>query len=232
MEANAYMQLLAEAHDRSGTVLCFGMDPVAERMKIDASKHIGDEIVGYFSTILQAIGSRIAAVKPNAAYYLQYGSSGLYALLKLTQAAQKMGLPVIIDLKAGDIGRTSAAYARFVFEEIGGDAVTLNPNMGFDAIEPFTVFKEKGMYILSLTSNPSSRDFQLSALKPGMTLFEKVLDTVGLWAEQHGGIGAVIGATQKDFNGCIERLQQHRGVVNLLLSFHKPKRLHQGFPLI
>jgi len=217
MKVNAYMRLLAKAHDRSGSVLCFGMDPVAERMKIDTSQNIGDEIVRYFSTILEAISGRIAAVKPNAAFYLQYGTFGLNALLKLTQAAQKKGLPVIIDLKAGDIGRTSAAYARFIYEEIGGDAVTLNPYMGFDAIEPFTTFKDKGMYILALTSNPSSKDFQLTTLQSGMTLFEQVLDTVGSWAKKQGGIGAVIGATQKNFNRCIERLKQAGLTLPLLI---------------
>ncbi len=217
MKVHAYMQLLVEVSERSGSVLCFGMDPVVERMNIDVSRNIGDEIVRYFSTILGAVSRRIAAVKPNAAFYLQYGTEGLHALSKLTQAARKMGLPVIIDLKAGDIGRTSAAYARFVFEMVGGDAVTLNPYMGFDAIEPFSTYKDKGMYILALTSNPGSRDFQFAALQSGMPLYEQVLGNIGSWSKKHGGIGAVIGATQKDFNTCIESLQQNGRPLPLLI---------------
>ena len=217
MSVHPYVQLLSETFSRSRSVLCFGMDPVIGRMKIDASRHVGDEIVRYFSTILESIHKRIAAVKPNAAYYLQYGSSGLKALSKLTKFAQELGLPVIIDLKAGDIGRTSAAYARFVFEEIGGNAVTLNPYMGFDAIEPFIAFKDRGMYILALTSNPSTGDFQMLDLQSGTLLFEHVLDTVRSWSEQHGGIGAVIGATQSDFAACIERLRQKGRSLPLLI---------------
>ena len=217
MGQHPYVQLLSETCSRSRSVLCFGMDPVIGRMRIDASKHVGDEIVRYFSTILESIYKRIAAVKPNAAYYLQYGSSGLQALSKLTKFAKGFGLPVIIDLKAGDIGRTSAAYARFVFEEIGGNAVTLNPYMGFDAIEPFTAFKDRGMYILALTSNPSTGDFQTQALQSGKRLFEHVLDTVSSWSELHGGVGAVIGATQRDFAVCIERLQQKGSSIPLLI---------------
>jgi len=217
MSLHPYVQLLSETYNRSRSVLCFGMDPVIGRMKIDASRHVGDEIVRYFSTILESIYERIAAVKPNAAYYLQYGSSGLQALSKLTKFAQELGLPVIIDLKAGDIGRTSAAYAHFVFEVIGGNAVTLNPYMGFDAIEPFTAFKDRGMYILVLTSNSSTGDFQTRSLQSGTLLFEHVLDNVTSWSEQHGGVGAVIGATQRDFAVCIEKLRQKGHSLPLLI---------------
>jgi orotidine 5'-phosphate decarboxylase subfamily 2 len=217
MKEHPYLQQLCEAFDRSGSVLCFGMDPVADRMKIDTSRNLGDEIVRYFSSILGAISNRISAVKPNVAYYLQYGSEGLQALSKLAQAAKKLGLPVIIDLKAGDIGRTSAAYARFVFEVIGGDAVTLNPYMGFDAIEPFTGYKDRGFYILALTSNSGSRDFQFSGLDSGMPLYERVLGTIGSWAVQHPGIGAVVGATQRDFSTCIERVLQNGQSLPLLI---------------
>jgi orotidine 5'-phosphate decarboxylase subfamily 2 len=217
MITNTYRQLLAESSERSGSVLCFGMDPVAERMKIDVSRNIGDEIIRYFSSILRAVSGRLAAVKPNAAFYLQYGAAGLNALARLTRTAHEMSLPVIVDLKAGDIGRTSKAYARFVFEEIGGDAVTLNPYMGFDAVEPFTAYGDRGMYILALTSNPSSRDLQFNALRSGTRLFEHVLDIIGSWSERHGGIGAVIGATQQEFTGCVERLVLKESVLPLLV---------------
>jgi orotidine 5'-phosphate decarboxylase subfamily 2 len=217
MNRHPYVQLLSESARKNKSVLCFGMDPVAERMKIDDSLNIGDEIVRYFAAILDAIAGRIAAVKPNAAYYLQYGDSGLRALSRLIQNAHGMGLPVILDIKAGDIGRTSAAYARFVFEELCADAVTLNPYMGFDAVEPFAAHKNKGMYILALTSNQSSRDFQFQTLKSGMPLFEHVLHTIGSWAGGHGGIGAVIGATQREFDSCIGGLKQKGLTLPLLV---------------
>jgi orotidine-5'-phosphate decarboxylase len=193
------------------------MDPVLERMNIDTSRNLVDEIVKYFTTILTSISDRISAVKPNAAYYLQYSSGGLLALSRLVEVAKKLGLPVIVDLKAGDIGRTSRAYARFVFEEIGGDAVTLNPYMGFDAIKPFLVYEERGFYILALTSNPGSRDFQFSGLDSGIRLFEQVLDRISSWAEKNPSIGAVIGATQREFGNSIDAILQKGYSIPLLI---------------
>ena len=217
MGVHPYLERLKEAFSKSGSVLCFGMDPVLERMNVDTSRNLGDEIVRYFTAILASISDRISAVKPNAAYYLQYGSVGLLALSRLVEAARKLGLPVIVDLKAGDIGRTSQAYARFVFEEIGGDAVTLNPYMGFEAIEPFLEYEERGFYILALTSNPGSRDFQFSGLDSGIRLFERVLDGISSWAGQNPSIGAVIGATQEEFGNCIDALLQKGCSIPLLI---------------
>jgi orotidine 5'-phosphate decarboxylase subfamily 2 len=214
---SAYLELLADSYGRKNTLLCFGMDPVIERMKIDLSKNLSDEIVRYFSTILSAVSPRISAVKPNIGFYLQYGKQGMGALHRLATEAKEMKLPVIADLKAGDIGRTSAAYARFVFEEVGADAVTLNPYMGYDAIEPFAQYGEKGFYILALTSNPGSRDFQLLMTKQSEPLFAQVLRNICAWSEKKSAIGAVVGATQSDFETCIGIIQASGRSIPLLI---------------
>jgi len=217
MEGKSFLQKLSDSYEDKGTLLCFGMDPVLERMRVDTSKNLADEIVRYFSTILEAVSDRISAVKPNVGYYLQFGLEGLNALGRLVTAARKRGLPVIVDLKAGDIGRTSAAYARFVFEELNGDSITLNPYMGYEAIEPFTKYGGRGFYILALTSNPSSADFQHQLLDSKKPLYKQVLYRICSWSEKHPSIGAVIGATQNDFAICIDTILQTGHAIPLLI---------------
>jgi orotidine 5'-phosphate decarboxylase subfamily 2 len=217
MTRKPFLQKLSEAFAERKTVLCFGMDPVVERMGIDASRSLSDEIVRYFTTILEAVAHRISAVKPNAGFYLQYGKEGLEALARLIRAGRERGLPVILDLKAGDIGRTSAAYARFVFQELDADAVTLNPYMGYDAIEPFVQYEDRGFYILALTSNPGAAEFQLLRLGSGKPLFAQVLEHICTWSERQPSLGAVLGATQRDFGACIDGVLQRGGAIPLLI---------------
>jgi orotidine 5'-phosphate decarboxylase subfamily 2 len=193
------------------------MDPVLQRMKIETSKNLADEISGYFIRILEAIAQYVAAVKPNVAYYLQYGTDGMKALSDLIIHAKKKELPVIIDLKAGDIGRTSAAYARFVFEVLNGDALTLNPYMGYDAIEPFLRYADRGFYVLALTSNPGSMDFQNIELKAGGFLFDNVIGKICDWSQSCDSIGAVVGATGRDFKHCITEIVKTHHQVPLLI---------------
>jgi len=214
---DAYLEKLRSQWNEKGTILCFGMDPVLDRMRLDTSKNLADEIIRYFVRILQAICRKISAVKPNVAYYLQYGSEGLAALGRLVDAAHGMGLLVIVDAKVGDIGRSSAAYAKFVFEELGGDAVTLTPYMGDDSIFPFLRYKEKGFYVLALTSNEGARVFEYAELSGGKTLYEYVLEEICKWAKSHAALGAVIGATRKEFTRCIERLSDKGCAIPLLI---------------
>jgi orotidine 5'-phosphate decarboxylase subfamily 2 len=217
MARESFLQKLSESYAERQTVLCFGMDPVIERMRIDTSRSLSDEIVRYFSSILSSVAHRVSAVKPNAGFYLQYGKEGLEALNRLIRAGQEQGLPVILDLKAGDIGRTSAAYARFAFEELNADAVTLNPYMGYDAIEPFVQFGDRGFYILALTSNSGAAEFQMLHLGSGKKLYAHVLEHVCTWSERLHSIGAVVGATQSDFAACIEAVRQHGLAIPLLI---------------
>jgi orotidine-5'-phosphate decarboxylase len=214
---NSYLEKLQSEWSKKGTLLCFGMDPVIERMRIDSSKDLTDEIVNYFSKILHEISGKISAVKPNVAFYLQYGSKGLAALIKLVAIARSMELPVIIDAKVGDIGRTSTAYAKYIFEVLEGDAVTLNPYMGYDSLEPFFNHKEKGFYILALTSNNGARDFQYEKLGTGKSLYETVIQSVCSWKKNHDSLGAVIGATQEEFESCIQKLIDGGCMIPLLV---------------
>jgi orotidine-5'-phosphate decarboxylase len=202
-QMNEFMEMLQASEKAKGSILCFGMDPLIERMQIDSSKNLSDEIVLYFSRILYAVREKVSAVKPNVAFYLQYGNEGMIALQELIKRAREIGLPVIVDAKLGDIGRTSGAYARFVFETLGGDAVTLSPYLGEDALEPFFSYSEKGFFVLALTSNPGAGLLQLANVDSGKKLYQLVLELICRWNKNLPSIGAVVGATKKEFERCI-----------------------------
>jgi orotidine-5'-phosphate decarboxylase len=200
---NEFMERLQASERAKGSLLCFGMDPLIERMRIDSSKNLSDEIVLYFSRILYAVREKISAVKPNVGFYLQYGNEGMIALQELINRAKEIDLPVIVDAKLGDIGKTSEAYARFVFETLDGDAVTLNPYLGEDALEPFFSYSEKGFFVLTLTSNPGAGLLQFASVDSGKKLYRMVLELICRWNKNIPSIGAVVGATKEEFEQCI-----------------------------
>jgi orotidine-5'-phosphate decarboxylase len=109
------------------------------------------------------------------------------------------------DGKRGDIGNTAERYAKSLFDDFGFDSVTVNPYMGFDSVEPFLTDPEKGVFILALTSNSGSKDFQ--HLKVGTTpLYEKVVRTVKKWNKKNENIGIVVGATHPRELQCIRKI--------------------------
>jgi orotidine-5'-phosphate decarboxylase len=225
-----YVELLRESYAKTSSMLCLGMDPVLEKMKIDRSRNLADEIVSFFVKLLEATKSLVSAVKPNVAFYHQYGLDGIRALAELTKRLKAFGVPLILDAKNADIGRTSAAYAKYLFDFLGGDAVTLNPYMGYDSLEPFFAYREKGFYVLALTSNEGARDLQTAAMADGRPLYERTLEKICGWgrihrAGSHGSgsqgsdasIGAVLGATQEQFASCVQNLSRGGYAIPLLV---------------
>lgn len=200
-----------------------GLDPmlsyVPEHIKKAAYKEYGETLKGASEAILefnkQIIDSTydlVPAVKPQIAMYEQFGIEGLIAFNKTCEYAKSKGLIVIADIKRGDIGSTSEAYAiGHVGKAVVGsneyssfceDFVTLNPYMGSDGVKPFIkICKEqkKGVFILTKTSNPSSGEFQ-DQLVGDRPLYELVGEKVAQWADDYMGddysyVGAVVGAT-------------------------------------
>ncbi len=217
---NSFCDLLVESWERNTSLLCFGMDPVVERMKIDTDKNLADEIFRYFSDIMHEIILKITAVKPNIGFYLQYGLNGIRALHMLVNEAKELELPVILDGKFGDIGRTSEAYARFAFEELGVDAVTINPLMGFDAVRPFLQYSGKGVFILTLTSNKTAEDFQyLRVVDDGKPLYLHILDRLIGWNRNsdESDVGSVVGATKAEIKDIISKLTDSGSSIPLLI---------------
>lgn len=200
---NEYLRLLRESFMKNNSVVCFGMDPDIDRMRFRSMDRLYMRIAGYFIEIMEGIRDRISAVKPNIGYYLRYGEEGLKALNEILKKARDFSLPIILDIKAGDIGKTSKAYAEFAFKQLKVDAVTLNPYLGIGALAPFFEYREKGFYILTLTSNPEAREIEYLLTEGGKKVYEHVFSSVIELNRKNPGAGVVIGATQGAETGAL-----------------------------
>ena len=191
------IEKLEKRAKKVGTVLCLGLDPVPSRMPIKEGSEVQTTKV-FLTKIVKELGEKVAAVKPNSAFFEQLGAKGIQLLVEICQLAKDMDIPVILDAKRGDIGSTAKAYARYVFDVIGADMVTLSPYLGEDSLVPFfDRMKDgsKGCYLLNRTSNPGGARFQ-NLVVDGRPLYEHVTDSIIEWnAKFAGSIGAVVGAT-------------------------------------
>jgi len=142
--------------------------------------------------IIEATSDLVCAYKPNLAFYEAMGDRGLSALRETLKLIPRSIL-TIGDGKRGDIGNTAERYAKSLFDDFGFDSITVNPYMGLDSIEPFLKNPEKGVFLLALTSNLGSKDFQRLKIN-GQPLYEKVVRTAKKW-NTNQNIGFVVGAT-------------------------------------
>lgn len=181
--AEDFAHRLSQAISRSGSQLCLGLDP-------DATDAAGAE--RECRALLDATLEFVCAVKPNVAFFEQYGSAG-YAVLERLREAVPADRMLIIDAKRGDIGTTAAAYARALFDVLGADAITVNPVMGADSVAPFLDRPGRGVFLLARTSNPGATDFlDFPAEAP---LYTRIVDVAATWNGGSGTIGFVVGAT-------------------------------------
>jgi orotidine-5'-phosphate decarboxylase len=160
--------------------LCIGLDP--EPAKLPAAVlSAANPILAFNRAIIDATRHLCVAYKPNFAFYEALGPTG-WDTLQQTIAYIGHEHLIIADAKRGDIGNTSQAYARAIFDQLGADAITLAPYMGEDSIRPFLNFPGKWGVVLALTSNAGSSDFQLSLQENGEPLYEKVMRRCMEWA--------------------------------------------------
>ena len=192
-----YTEKLINTSDRFNSIVCMGLDPVIEN--IPETGPPGKAIVTFYREILNKIIQKSiypGAVKPNYAFYAQYGIEGIEALSSVIALYRDAGLPVILDVKRGDIGKTADAYAREAFDFFSADAVTLSPFMGRDSITPFMdKDPDGGFYILTKTSNPSSGEIQ-DIVAGSDPLYVHTAKKIVEWYRP--GIGSVVGATYPD----------------------------------
>ena len=179
-----FFERLAARSRKTGSFLCVGLDP-------DFRRHRADEVAAYIGEVVAATAPYAACFKPNIAFYEQHGIAGLQQLEKVL-ADIPGGIPVIGDIKRGDMGNTAEAYARAAFDQWGFDAVTVAGYQGIDSVAPFLAYQGRGVYVLCRTSNPSSAEFQDRRLENGRTLYEEVAVTASRWGES---VGLVVGAT-------------------------------------
>jgi orotidine-5'-phosphate decarboxylase len=179
-----------------GNPVCMGMDPVLELMPV-AGNSPEDKIRRFYLEILEELVKRNvkpAVVKPNSAYYECVSIGAMAVLAELIQAYSAESMPVILDAKRGDIGKSSAAYAQAAFRIYGAQAVTVSPWMGSDSVGPFLQNSPgKGVYALLRTSNKGAADFQDLAVCDAGPAYEAVADKLMAW--DNGDLGAVVGAT-------------------------------------
>lgn len=176
--------------------LCVGLDTDLKKIPAHLLNE-DDPIFTFNKAIIDATAPYCVAYKPNLAFYECFGLKGWKAFEKTVKYI-KENYPdqfIIADAKRGDIGNTSAMYARSFFEEMNIDSLTVAPYMGEDSVTPFLQYEGKWVILLALTSNKGSHDFQLSEDKEGERLFEKVLRRSQTWAGDDKMM-YVVGATQ------------------------------------
>lgn len=184
-----YAERLQQRIQKTGSRLCVGLDPRPG----DGGASFARE---FLKQVVEETAPWAAAFKPNMAYFEAMGIEGV-RLLENLLAEMPGDVPVILDAKRSDIGETQKYYAQGYFGGWNVDSVTLNPFLGYDSIEPFLDWEEKGVYLLAVTSNAGSADFQRRKLADGRSVFELVT-ALGERARTEGrktDVGYVVGLT-------------------------------------
>jgi len=185
-----FINKLTSATQKNKSLLCIGLDPDPDLIP----KKIG--IFEFNKAIIETTSNLVCAYKLNLAFYEALGFEGLNALNRTIECIPN-DIPVIGDAKRGDIGNTAKVYAKAMFSNFNFDAATVNPYLGFDSIEPFIRYRNKGVFILCRTSNAGALDFQ-SLRCESETGYRPLFEIVALKANEwntYGNIGLVVGAT-------------------------------------
>ena len=202
-------QQLIENIRAKHSFLCVGLDTDLKKVPAHLLNE-EDPIFAFNKAIVDATAPYCVAYKPNLAFYECYGLKG-WAALEKTVKYIKENYPdqfIIADAKRGDIGNTSAMYARSLFGEMDFDSITVAPYMGEDSVTPFLQYEGKWVILLVLTSNKGSHDFQLTTDAQGERLFEKVMRTSQQWADDKQMM-YVVGATQGSLFADIRKVAPH-----------------------
>ena len=189
----SFLGALKNRWETTGSMLCVGLDPDVARLP---GPHAGrvEAIADFCIDIVDATAPHVCAFKPQIAYFAAVGAEAQLERVCDHIRSQHSDIPIILDAKRGDIGDTAKLYAREAFERYGAHAVTVNPYLGTDSLEPFLAHAGKGVIVLCRTSNAGSGTFQ-SQLIDGRPLYEHVaIRAAEEWAAL-GEVGLVVGAT-------------------------------------
>jgi uridine monophosphate synthetase len=183
------------------SLLCVGLDPHPDDL---ATPNV-DAVRKFCQRIIDATAGISAAYKPNIAFFEAFGAEGIAALQQIIRMIPS-DIPIILDAKRGDIASTAQAYARAAFQQLGAHAITINPYLGYDAVEPFLADTERGVFLLCKTSNPGAEDIQDlhvtnwkigKSIGIGNFLYEEVALLAQKWNSKDN-LGLVVGATQPE----------------------------------
>ena len=209
--AGGFRARLAAAWARNDSLLCVGLDPDPARFP-GAMRGRADRIFDFCRDIVDATASQACAFKPQIAYFASQRAEDQLEALIAHIHERHPGLPVILDAKRGDIGATAEHYAREAFERYRADALTVNPYMGMDSIEPYLAWKDRGVIVLCRTSNAGGSDLQALSLAgvEGGQMHEKLYQRVarlvaGPW-NTSGQCALVVGATFPDELADVRRI--------------------------
>ncbi len=207
-----FTQQLAAAWQENNSLLCVGLDPDPAKFP-GAMKGRDDAILDFCKAIVDATGDLVCSFKPQIAYFAaRRAEDQLEALIEHIHA-RFPGIPVILDAKRGDIGSTAEQYAVEAFERYQADAVTVNPYMGRDSVEPYLAYPKKGVILLCRTSNAGGSDLQFLDVG-GEKLYERVARLAAKEWNSTGQIALVVGAT---FPAEIARVREIVGDMPLLV---------------
>jgi orotidine-5'-phosphate decarboxylase len=191
---SAFIDKLTTSWERSNSLVCVGLDPEIERFP-PAIAVQPSPIFQFNKAIIDATADLVCAYKPQFAHYAAYEAEDqLERTIEYIHRSYP-GIPVILDSKRGDVGNTALRYAIEAFERYGADAVTVNPYLGGDSLEPFLQYADKGVIILCRTSNPGGRDLQDLEVG-GRKLYQVVADMAARKWNTRGNCLLVVGATQ------------------------------------
>jgi len=184
-----FLDQLEKTSKKNNSLLCIGLD--VDLAKIPQSLLNQEDPIFLFNReIVTKTKDLVCAYKPNMAFYEMHGIYGLSSLIKTIEFIRAQNIPVILDAKRGDIGNSSAAYAKSIFQVFKADAVTVNPYMGEDSLAPFLEYEDKGIFVLCMTSNRGASDFQ-------PLIYKTVAKKVQEW-NKHKNCGLVVGATKPE----------------------------------
>jgi orotidine-5'-phosphate decarboxylase len=194
---------LARSVERSGSLLCVGLDPGFAKLPASARDQFE-----FNKAIIDATHDLVSVYKPNPAFYEARGAEGVTALKRTCDyiKAEYPEVPIIVDAKRGDIGNTNAGYVEYVFDYLGADAVTVAPYMGSESLGKFLERGDKGIIVLCRTSNPGAAEFQ-DLMVDGEKLYIHVARQVTKEWNKLGNCMLVVGATYP------EELREVRGIV-------------------
>ena len=196
---SGYLERLGARTRAVGSVLCLGMDPTVEALPSGFNRNLAG-LERFCEVLLEAALPYAAAVKPNLAFFEAFGSPGMAALERL-RARIPSGVLFVADAKRGDIGTTAARQAAALFDALDADAVTVNPYLGSEAVQPLLERAERFAYVLCRTSNPGAGELQAlevardeDAGAPAEPLYARVARRARNWGPG-GTVGLVVGAT-------------------------------------
>jgi orotidine-5'-phosphate decarboxylase len=202
----SFIAQLEQAWASNDSLLCVGLDPDPARFPAHLAGH-PDAMFEFCRAIVDATADLVCCFKPQIAYFAARRAEAQLERLIAHIHQQHPDIPVILDAKRGDIGSTAELYAVEAFERYAADAVTINPYLGRDSVEPFLKYRDRGVILLCRTSNPGGSDLQFLTVDGGELLYERVARLVSTEWNGSGQCALVVGATFPD------EIRRVRGIV-------------------